>query len=179
MLTLSTYFPDSVFARNVLQGGDAASYPPDNFFPPTMADVLFMDQAGGNYRLQTTSPYKNAGSDGKDVGVDFDALQSATSGVETGTNAGFTLDDLQRMGFLPQDQPIERNNPPVAKSKNITVSGGSSCPATITAADVDNGSFYPDPVDSITLALDSTGPFGLGSQNGTLIVSDTRGGSKW
>ncbi|PYQ33873.1 MAG: hypothetical protein DMF57_07865, partial [Acidobacteria bacterium] len=73
MLTLTTYFPGAVFVRNILQGGNPLSYPPDNFFPLTMADVLFVDLLGGNYRLQLISPYKNAGTDGKDVGADIDS----------------------------------------------------------------------------------------------------------
>jgi hypothetical protein len=79
MGTLSTYFPGAVFVRNVLQGGNASKYPADNFFPATMADVQFVDLAGGNYRLQATSPYHNAGTDGYDVGVDVDALEAATA----------------------------------------------------------------------------------------------------
>jgi len=75
---LTTYFPGVIFRRNVLQGGDALKYPADNFFPATMAIVAFVDQAGGNYRLAALSPYKNAGTDGKDVGADIDALEAAT-----------------------------------------------------------------------------------------------------
>jgi hypothetical protein len=81
MGALATYFPGAVFRRNVLQGGDPANYPPDNFFPATMADVQFVDQAAGNYRLMPTSPYHNAGTDGRDVGVDMDALETATGAV--------------------------------------------------------------------------------------------------
>jgi len=81
MGTLTTYFPGAVFRRNVLQGGNPADYPPDNFFPATMADVQFVDQAAGNYRLKPTSPYHNAGTDGRDVGVDMDALDVATGAV--------------------------------------------------------------------------------------------------
>jgi hypothetical protein len=65
------------------------------------------------------------------------------------------------------------NQPPVARCKNITVSAGSStCTATITARDVDNGSSDPDG-DPIAFAVDSTGPFGLGSHPVTLTVTDS------
>ena len=37
---------------------------------------------GGNYQLQNTSPYKNAGTDGKDLGADIAAIQAAIAGVE-------------------------------------------------------------------------------------------------
>jgi hypothetical protein len=79
ILTLTTYFPLAVFRKNVLVGGDSTKYPADNFFPATMALVGFTDLAGGNYKLALTSPYKNAGSDGKDIGADIDALNAATA----------------------------------------------------------------------------------------------------
>ncbi|HEV8658044.1 MAG TPA: fibronectin type III domain-containing protein [Thermoanaerobaculia bacterium] len=78
-LTLSTYFPGAVFIRNILVGGDATNYPAGNYFPATMANVGFVDFAGANYRLAPTSPYKNLGTDGKDIGVDMDALEAATA----------------------------------------------------------------------------------------------------
>jgi CSLREA domain-containing protein len=70
------------------------------------------------------------------------------------------------------------NHPPVAQCKNIQVSAGANCQASITAADVDNGSFDPDKGDSIaTRALDNYGPFGLGPHTVTLTVTDTHGAS--
>ena len=36
---------------------------------------------GGDYHLAASSPYKNAASDGKDIGADITAIQSLTSGV--------------------------------------------------------------------------------------------------
>ncbi|HEV8657053.1 MAG TPA: hypothetical protein VGS96_00365 [Thermoanaerobaculia bacterium] len=69
--TLATFFPGAVFAGNVLIGGAADEYPPGNFFPSTAQDVGFVDFAGGDYRLATTSPYKAAGTDGKDIGADI------------------------------------------------------------------------------------------------------------
>ena len=37
---------------------------------------------GGNYLLLNTSPFKNAGSDGKDLGADINAVNAATAGVQ-------------------------------------------------------------------------------------------------
>jgi hypothetical protein len=76
--TLNTYFPGVLFARNVLVHGQASLYPPDNFFPPTMEDVGFVDLTGGNYRLAHDSPYRGAGLDGSDVGADIDVIAAAT-----------------------------------------------------------------------------------------------------
>ena len=50
-----------------------------------MADVGFTDLAGADYHLASGSPYKGAGSDGKDIGADIDAVESATCGAINGT----------------------------------------------------------------------------------------------
>jgi hypothetical protein len=74
---LSTYFPGAIIKKNVIIGGNAIQYPPDNFFPSSLDDVNFVDRRGGNYQLAGSSRYKRAGSDGKALGVDFDALCAA------------------------------------------------------------------------------------------------------
>ena len=86
LLTLGTYFPDAIFVRNVLAGGNPVMYPIDNFFPPTLADVGFVDLEAGDYRLAAGSPFKNAGTDGEDLGADVEAVLKATAGVEAGIN---------------------------------------------------------------------------------------------
>jgi hypothetical protein len=48
-----------------------------NYFPPTPKAIGFVDFTGGNYRLAPNSKYKNAATDGKDIGCDFDALIAA------------------------------------------------------------------------------------------------------
>ena len=78
---LEFYFPGAVFTRNVIVGGDKTIYPADNFFPAGFDTVQFVDQANGNYRLASTSPYKNAGTDSKDLGCDIDAINSAIGGI--------------------------------------------------------------------------------------------------
>src|SRR5262245_40738676 len=79
--TIDTYFSGSVFRKNVMVGGESANYPPDNFFPPSFDQVVFVNRAAGDYRLATASPYKNAGTDHKDIGCDLDALDVAISGA--------------------------------------------------------------------------------------------------
>ena len=75
--TINAYFPGSSFLKNVFIGGDSSLYPRDNYFVKSIDDVGFIDRAGGNYRLAESSRFKNAGTDGKDIGCDFDALNSA------------------------------------------------------------------------------------------------------
>ncbi|HEY6403332.1 MAG TPA: hypothetical protein VI479_18060, partial [Blastocatellia bacterium] len=78
--TIDTYFSGSVFRKNVMVGGASATYPPDNFFPSSFDKVGFVNRTGAAYRLTPTSPYKNAGTDSKDIGCDFDALNAAIDG---------------------------------------------------------------------------------------------------
>ncbi|GAG07002.1 unnamed protein product, partial [marine sediment metagenome] len=78
---LETYAPGYIFERNVIVGADSSSYPTDNFFPPSLDDVHFVDMAADNYRLTGTSPYRNAATDGTDVGANIDVIEQATSGV--------------------------------------------------------------------------------------------------
>ena len=78
LVSIDLYFPGSVIRRNVLAGGSAAKYPLDNFFPPAGEFLAqFVDPAAGNYRLGTWSPYRAAGTDGKDVGADLDLIAAA------------------------------------------------------------------------------------------------------
>jgi hypothetical protein len=77
--------PGYVFVRNVIIGAPAASYPADNFFPATDADVQFVDALNGDYALSASSPYRDAGTDRRDIGADFGALRALTAGVLEGT----------------------------------------------------------------------------------------------
>jgi hypothetical protein len=77
--TLNMYLPGVVFTKNVLAGGLSNIYPPNNFFPAVLEDARFVNPDNGVYRLASDSPYRLAGSDGKDLGCDFDALTKALS----------------------------------------------------------------------------------------------------
>ncbi len=79
--TFAVYCPDIVLAGNVLAGGPASKYPPNNYFPPDLASVGFVDLSADDFRLSPSSPYRKAGTDGKDVGADINAVLAATAGV--------------------------------------------------------------------------------------------------
>ena len=73
--TLAMYFnPNWVITKNVVIGGSATNYPVGSFFPANNAAVGFVNYTGGDYRLSSSSPYKNSGTDGKDLGADIDSI---------------------------------------------------------------------------------------------------------
>ncbi|MBA2481186.1 MAG: hypothetical protein H0V44_11035 [Planctomycetes bacterium] len=94
--TLSAFFPGAACTKNVfaVQPGFAVAYPAGNTFLAAWSNVGFTDFAGRNYRLLASSAYRNAGTDGKDIGCDFDALAvamnvpSTSSGTGTGSGSG-------------------------------------------------------------------------------------------
>lgn len=90
LLTLKTYFPGYVFDRNVIPGGNASDYPPDNFFPVSLVAVGFVNLAGGDYHLLPTSPFKGQATDGTDPGANIDALNAATARVNSGIGGSLT-----------------------------------------------------------------------------------------
>ena len=83
---LSRSFPGAVFTANVLLDGTASAYPPGNFFPPGSTPVVNAFSGGSDYHLVPGSPYKNAGTDGRDIGADIDAINAATAGALPGVS---------------------------------------------------------------------------------------------
>jgi hypothetical protein len=75
--TIAAFFPGSQFLGNVIAGADPATYPGGDFYPATLAAVGFVNLAGGNYRLSTSSPYIRSATDGTDVGANIDAIDAA------------------------------------------------------------------------------------------------------
>jgi hypothetical protein len=66
--TLTRWWTSFVFQKNVIVGGQAANYPLGNYFINSFSEVGFVDMAKGDYRLSSSSQYRNAGTDGKDIG---------------------------------------------------------------------------------------------------------------
>lgn len=72
---LGAYTPGAVFRNNLIAGARASNYPGNNFYPLGLAGTL---DAG--FRV-VDSAYKSAGTDGKDLGCDINALNAAQAGV--------------------------------------------------------------------------------------------------
>ena len=82
---INTYFPDGIVRRNAWGGVPSYRiYPPDNFLPdlPTFL-AQFVNPAADDYHLTSSSSFRAAGTDGKDLGVDFTALNAAQAGAAT------------------------------------------------------------------------------------------------
>src|SRR6266511_2495055 len=69
--TLSRWWKSYVFKKNVIVGGQASNYPPDNYFINSFREVGFVDMAKGDFRLSSSSSYRNAGADGKNIGCNL------------------------------------------------------------------------------------------------------------
>lgn len=96
---LNAYFPGAVFRKNVLAGGKASLYPPDNFFPSVATfDAQFVDLAGGNYRLISSSPYVGAGTDGLSLGADVATLSRVQQGTSAPVPSGGNAPPTARAG---------------------------------------------------------------------------------
>jgi hypothetical protein len=71
LLTLNRWWKSYVFKKNVIVGGQASNYPADNYFINSFGEVGFVDMAKGDYRLSSSSSYRNAGADGKNIGCNL------------------------------------------------------------------------------------------------------------
>jgi hypothetical protein len=88
LTTFNACFTSSSFVSNAIIAVPSvalARWPSGNFLPASTETVQFVNYNGGNggdYRLQPSSPYKSKATDGKDLGADVDAVNSAIAGVE-------------------------------------------------------------------------------------------------
>jgi hypothetical protein len=90
---LKSCFASFNFTHNALVGS-VGGWPRENPTPKDASAVAMLDFRkgnGGDYRLcaekqmancRMTSPFRKAGTDGKDLGADLDAIHTATSGTE-------------------------------------------------------------------------------------------------
>jgi hypothetical protein len=85
---LDTLMPGYIWTNNVFagpwptSGGWTAAMMPQgngNAYPTSLANVGYVNVAVGDYSLSSISPYKGAGSDGTDIGVDWNQFNTANS----------------------------------------------------------------------------------------------------
>jgi len=78
--SITAFLPAVKFTQNVLAGGNGAVYPAGNSFPTTQQfEAQFVSYSGGDYRLNTGSPWRGAGLDGLDLGAIFGAPAAVSS----------------------------------------------------------------------------------------------------
>jgi hypothetical protein len=78
---LDQYVQSYTVTHNVFVGLSSSTYPENNFFPGSVAQVDFVSLASGDYRLAPSSPYLDKASDGGAIGADIDKLMAITAGV--------------------------------------------------------------------------------------------------
>jgi hypothetical protein len=87
LTTIGLCFSGYSFAYNALLNApsqyQSSAWPAGNFFYTTsnIGFVNYNNGNGGDYHLLPSSPAKNAGSDGLDLGANVDAVYSALNGV--------------------------------------------------------------------------------------------------
>jgi hypothetical protein len=77
--SINFYFPNSTIRDNAIIGGDASQYKGRNLYPVSWRQLKFINPEGGDYRLRSDSPLKAKGTDGADIGADFEAIMRAVS----------------------------------------------------------------------------------------------------
>jgi hypothetical protein len=88
LTTLNACFASYAFRSNAIIASPdkfSGSWPSGNMFPATAAGIQFVNYQngnGGDYHLVASSPFKNAATDGKDLGADIDAVAAAVADVE-------------------------------------------------------------------------------------------------
>jgi len=73
---IAAYLTREEIRRNVLAGGDASRYPTDNLFP-SVAELMaeFVDGAHDDYRLRSTSRFRESATDGSMLGANIETIR--------------------------------------------------------------------------------------------------------
>ena len=85
LTTLNACFSGYLFSHNALVASPSeypsSTWPTSNFFPTSESVVDFVNYIGGNFALLSTSPYKDAGTDGKDLGANVPVVNAVLTNV--------------------------------------------------------------------------------------------------
>ncbi len=78
--SISAYLPASTITSNVFAGGAASKYPGGNSFPTVAQfESQFLGYAGADFRLVPASIWRDAGTDGQDLGALFQTAVGAVA----------------------------------------------------------------------------------------------------
>lgn len=99
--TLERYFPYCALRRNAIAGGQSWLYPADNLFLMTIDEAGFVDYPASDFRLIETSPVRQEGTDGSDIGASIEQIEAAmTEGMPTNQPPQVTITASQVSGTL-------------------------------------------------------------------------------
>jgi hypothetical protein len=189
--SMAFYLPDMVYQKNVMIGGSASAYSnyPGNFYPANASEVGFTNYnngLGGDYTLTPASPYKNAGTDGKDLGADIAALNAAIAGVVQGTGSGTPppppppTTNKSHLSLNPSSvsfSAVSGDPVPAAKSVSLsnTGSGSSGWSATTNQSwcHVSPSSGTLASGGSVTLSVSVDDPSNIGTFSCAISLIDT------
>jgi hypothetical protein len=139
---LDSYFPNATFRRNLIAGGTADwphFYPADNYYPAASSfNSQFVNRSGGDYHIATSSPGYHGGTDGKDVGANIDAVNSATGGVIDGTPPS-----TSRVGFLKSTYTVNEADTSGVVIVTVIREGDISGAATVDYLTSDGSALVP------------------------------------
>ena len=78
--TIRSFFPGSNIVSNVLAGGSPDRYPNGNLLPNVRQfEEQFESFASSDFRLRAGSPWRGAGTDGRDLGASFTETRGPAS----------------------------------------------------------------------------------------------------
>lgn len=87
--SLNAYCPGWVVQANAIAAAETNLYPAGNSYPSlTTWLAQFTSPSAGNYQLVSGSTWDNAGTDGKALGVDINALNAAQNGSTSTSSTG-------------------------------------------------------------------------------------------
>jgi len=150
LLTINAYWPGGIVSRNILAGGPASKYPAGNFFPTVAAwQSEFVNYAGGDYHLLPTSSYKNAGTDGTDLGADIDGVNAAVASAISGDDRASSASTAPQVQITTATLPDAVLNQPYAQT--LTCTGGTSgCAWQIVSGTLPAGISF-DPLAAVVM----------------------------
>lgn len=176
--TIEHYFADVTDAnqhihKNVMIGGDASKYTnyntiSKNYFPTDATGVGFMDYANGstdyhNYALSSTSQYSKTATDGKDIGIDIQKLDSSLSTLR---------------GCLPISDIIVESVSLFPKNPSVRVGDSTQVIATIFPSNATNKNVIWSSSDQSIVTVSNAGIVkGVAIGTATITVT-TQDGSK-
>ena len=94
--TLQNYFTNYTLIKNALTNAPASAYPAGNYFPANASDIRFANATAGDYTLAAGSPYRGAGTDGRDLGADMSLVPSAATSTASALPSAAAVPDAPK-----------------------------------------------------------------------------------